>query len=271
MCDETPPAGLGRRHAIAGAVALLGAGLLARRASADVVPIDEVTPVPVAPGLAIHPRESWGADLPPRGAIERETPQFLLVHHTASPSTYRSARDLIRSTYGYHTSAAKGWPDVCYQFFVGRDGDVWEGRAGALAGPVVADATGGSQGFAQLVCLLGDFTNAPPTPAALDALTSVLAWLSLRDGIDVTPGASTTFVSRGSDRWRAGATVTAPTIAGHRDMTYTACPGNAMYPLLPVLREAVHGRRQAWAAAPGPSPNPDGLLPARRLGFAPDQ
>ena len=189
-----------------------------------------------------------------------------LVHHTASPSSYRSARDLIRGTYSFHTSAAKGWPDVCYEFFVGHDGDVWEGRAGSLAGPVVADATGGSQGFAQLVCLLGDFTAAPPTPAALDALTSVLAWLSRRDGIDVAPGASTTFISRGSDKWPAGAVVTTPTIAGHRDMTYTACPGNAMYPLLAPIREQVHARRQEWDEAQRPRPSPDGLLPARRLG-----
>ena len=73
----------------------------------------------------------------------------------------------------------KGWTDVCYEFFVDRDGDVWEGRAGALAGPVVADATGGSQGFAQLVCLLGDFTDADPDGGVhWTSLVKVLAWLA---------------------------------------------------------------------------------------------
>ena len=229
--------------------------------------IDSTAAVAVAPGLAILPRDAWGVDLAPRGPLFPEDSRFLLVHHTASASNYANARTLIRGTYAFHTSSAKGWPDVCYQFFVGRDGDVWEGRAGALTAAVVADATGGSQGFAQLVCLLGDFSTTPPTAAALEALTHVLAWLSLRDGIDVTPGATTSFVSRGSDKWRAGTAVTAHTIDGHRDMTYTACPGNALYALLPNLRADVFALRQSWLPVVAPEPNPAGLRPARRLGL----
>jgi hypothetical protein len=57
----------------------------------------------------------------------------------------------------------------------------------------------------------------------------VLAWLARRDGVDVTPGAVTSFTSRGSNRWPAGATVQTTTIAGHRDMSRTACPGDAAY------------------------------------------
>ncbi len=137
-------------------------------------------PVEILPGLSIYPRDAWGATLPPKGPIEVETPQFLLVHHTASSNSYASAASLIQATYSFHTSSAKGWNDVCYEFFIGRDGDVWEGRAGALTGPVVADATGGSQGFAQLICLLGDFTTQLPTAAAQASLVNVLAWLAGR-------------------------------------------------------------------------------------------
>ena len=211
----------------------------------------------VMPGLSIFPRAAWGADLPPRGPIYPETPQFLLVHHTASPNGYLNARDVIRSVYGFHTGPEKGWSDVCYQFYVGRDGDVWEGRAGALGGPIEADATGGSQGFAQLVCLLGDFTSVAPSSAALTATAKVLAWLADAYRFDTSPGATTTFVSRGSNRFKAGTVVTTPIIAGHRDMTYTGCPGDAFYPLLPRLRDAVIEQRATW----------DGVLrPARRLG-----
>ncbi len=283
MCGDHPGAcGPTRRELVARAsrwtaaatgAAALGSALTstlgtARAALADDIDRGAPTPVPVAPGLTIHPREAWGADLAPTGPILPETPQFLLVHHTASPSSYGDARDVIRGVYRFHTGPAKGWADVCYQFFVGRDGDVWEGRAGALAGPVVADASNGSQGFAQLVCLLGDFQVAPPTPAALDALVRVLAWLARRDGIDVAPGATATFRSRGSDRWRAGTTVTTPTIAGHRDMTYTACPGAAMYALLPAVREQVALTVARWAAPP--APGPDGLRPAQRIGRVAD-
>ena len=169
MCDCQSTGGVTRREAIAGALVLgsavaIGAGVRSTaRAVAPAIPAVEVLP-----GLAIHPRDAWGADLPPTGPIAVETPQFLLVHHTASSNAYSSAAGLIQATYAFHTSAAKGWSDVCYQFFIGRDGDVWEGRAGALTGPVMADATGGSQGFAQLICMIGDFGIQRPTPAALD-------------------------------------------------------------------------------------------------------
>jgi hypothetical protein len=216
-----------------------------------------VPPVEVLPGLSIYPRDAWGAALPPKGPIEAETAQFLLVHHTASPNTYASAAGLIQATYSFHTSAAKGWNDVCYEFFIGRDGDVWEGRAGALTGPVVADATGGSQGFAQLICLLGDFTSQVPTAAAQTSLVNVLAWLSGRYSIDISPGATTSFISRGSQRWAAGTPVTTSTIAGHRDMSFTACPGDAFYPMLPDIRDRAIVQRDAWRTT---------LKPARRLG-----
>ncbi len=258
MCDCQSTSGVTRREAIAGALVVgsaiaLGAGAgSTARAAAPAVPAVEVLP-----GLAIYPRDAWGATLPPTGPIAVETPQFLLVHHTASSNAYTSAAGLIQATYAFHTSAAKGWSDVCYEFFIGRDGDVWEGRAGALTGPVVADATGGSQGFAQLVCMLGDFTSQVPSDAALDALVKMLAWLSDRYHIDISPGATTSFVSRGSQRWPAGAPVTTPTIAGHRDMSFTECPGDALYPLLPELRDRAIVQREVWRTV---------LKPARRLG-----
>ncbi|MEY2415263.1 MAG: hypothetical protein QOH53_597 [Ilumatobacteraceae bacterium] len=220
MCDCQSITGMTRRHAIAEAMAIgaalaVGAGIAGKAlaASGPAVPAVEVLP-----GLFIYPRDAWGANLPPVGPIEAETAQFLLVHHTASSNSYTSAAGLIQATYAFHTSAAKGWNDVCYEFFIGRDGDVWEGRAGALTGPVVADATGGSQGFAQLICLLGDFTSQLPTVAAQASLVNVLAWLSDRYDIDIGDAATTSFISRGSQRWAAGTPVTTNTIAGHRDI-----------------------------------------------------
>lgn len=214
--------------------------------------------VTVMPGLSIRPRDAWGADLPPKGDIARETTRFLLVHHTASPNTYTSARDVIRSAYAFQTGPAKGWPDVCYGFFIGRDGDVWEGRAGALTRPVRADATGGNQGWAQLVCLLGDFTNTLPTTAALGALAKVLAWLAGRDLVSLADGATATFVSRGSNRWPAGTVVTTPTVAAHRDMSYTACPGDTLYPLMPELRRQARVQAEAWRSVIRPAVRLDG-------------
>ena len=260
MCDCQSIGPVTRREAIIGSLiagsaiaAVAGFPSIARAAVEPALP-----PVEVLPGLSIYPRDAWGAALPPKGPIGVETPQFLLVHHTASSNSYASAAGLIQATYSFHTSSAKGWNDVCYEFFIGRDGDVWEGRAGALTGPVVADATGGSQGFAQLICLLGDFTSQLPTDAAQMSLVKVLAWLSGRYSIDISAGATTSFISRGSQRWPAGTPVTTSTIAGHRDMSYTACPGDAFYPTLPEIRARAIVQRDAWKST---------VKPARRLGI----
>jgi hypothetical protein len=258
MCDCQSTNGVTRREAIAGALVVGSAIAIGAGVGGTAVAVGPAVPaIEVLPGLAIYPRDAWGASLPPTGPIAVETPQFLLVHHTASSNAYSSAAGLIQSAYAFHTSSAKGWSDVCYEFFIGRDGDVWEGRAGALTGPVVADATGGSQGFAQLVCMLGDFTSVLPTPAALTSLVNVLAWLSDRYDIDISPSATTSFISRGSQRWAAGTPVTTPTIAGHRDMSFTECPGDALYPVLPEIRNRAIAQREVWRTV---------LKPARRLG-----
>ena len=267
MCDSQPTrrelliqAGLAT-SALAVAGALVGRDLTDVEAAGPSVPA-----VDVLPGLRIYPRDAWGADLPPKGPIVAETPKYLLVHHTASPNNYPSARSLIRTTYFWHTSndPSKRWPDVAYEFFIGRDGDVWEGRQGALAGPVRADATGGNQGFGQLICLLGDFTSVQPTAAAQASLVKVLDWLGDLHQIPTACGSTTTFVSRGSQRWARGVTVSTPTIAPHRTMSYTGCPGDAFVAStfasptgFSGLCAAVEAQRAAWRTV---------LKPAVRLG-----
>lgn len=257
---RTPPSLLTRRTLLAAGAVAAGAAIVAGSAPAAGAPVaPTVFPVQVMPGLFITPRNAWGWDLPPKGPLLAETVQFLLVHHTASANVYKNgAKDVLRSTYYWHTSAAKGWPDVCYQFFVDHDGVIYEGRAGALDGPVRADATGGSQGFAQLVCLVGDFTVTDPPPAMVDSLIRVLAWLAVRYGIDTSPGATTSFVSRGSQKFKAGVAVTTPTIGGHRDMSYTTCPGDRVYTMIGSIREQVHAQRAAWQSG--------ALWQAERLG-----
>ena len=218
----------------------------------ELAPVTSLTSVEVAPGLRIHPRSDWGADLPPRGPMAPETVKFLLVHHTASSNDVPDPRAVIRQTYAFHTGPQKRWPDICYHFMIGPDGSIWETRAGSLAGPVVADATGGNQGYAQLVCLIGDFTSQAPTPAAQESLMRMLIHLADRYDVDTDSAATTMFVSRGSDKFRAGTTVTTSTISGHRDVTHTACPGDDGYALLDDWRRRVHATR-LQRSDPGPT------------------
>lgn len=213
-----------RRLLQAGFAATFLPSLLGRRAAGAAAP-------------PIHPRADWGADLPPRGTLEPEQPgdvRFLLVHHSVSVNDYppEAVPEELRSFFRLHTAPEKGWADIAYNFLVDRFGGIWEGRAGSLEAPVKGDATGGSQGFAVLCCFIGDHRTAAPSPEAQASMVSLLAWLAERYGIDPRPGTTTTFTSRGSNRWPTGTPVTTTTIAGHRDMSKTVCPGDAAYHLV---------------------------------------
>lgn len=226
MCERCVPV-LSRRRALALAGAAATAVVLG-----DPVRSAHAQAWQTGYGVDIQPRAVWAGDTRPFvGEAQPEDVRFLLVHHTAGSSS-GDPIELMRDVYRFHTSAEKGWPDVAYNFFIEPGGQVYEARAGSLDRAVEASASGGNQGFAQLVCLLGDFTSENPTPAALTALNATLAWLADRYGLDTSPGATTEFVSRGSNRWDEGAVVMAKVISGHRDMSATACPGDTFYPYL---------------------------------------
>lgn len=242
MCDRC--LSLSRRSLLAASLAFAATG-----ASVKATGPDPGLAVRVTDDLVIYRREAWaGSSRPPVGPLTDEDVRFLLVHHTASAND-SDPISVMRLAYDFHTGPEKGWPDVAYNFFIDQNGVAYEARQGSLANSVEASATGGSQGYAQLVCLLGDFTSVMPSAAALATLESVLVWLADRFGVDLAPGASASFESRGSNRWPQGTVVDTPTIAGHRDMSQTACPGDTFYPyLINTLRPSLARRAQRPAA-----------------------
>jgi hypothetical protein len=200
-------------------------------------------PIRVAPYLSIWPRSSWADGRYPKGPLSVEKPwnvKILLVHHTVGSNSYTKAAvpGIIRGIYEYHTGP-KGWPDVAYNFLVDRFGRVWEGRKGSIREPVMGDATGGSQGFDQKCVFIGDHRTVPPTDAAMGKMVRLLAWLATRYTIDPSPGEKVAFVSRGSNKWPKGTRVTARTISGHRELSYTECPGDAVFSRIPGIQADV--------------------------------
>jgi hypothetical protein len=241
-----------RREFVAGTLGVAAVGMAGYGASGLLAddkllavngPTLRASAIEVAKGLRIHPRDDWGDDLPPKRPMGAEDVRFLLVHHTASANNAPDPRAVVRQTYAYQTGPAKLWPDICYHFMIGADGSIWEARAGSLAGPVIADATGGNQGFAQLVCLIGNFVGEAPTAAAQESLMRLLIFLADRYEINTDPSATVSFISRGSNRYRAGALITTSTVSGHRDCSATACPGDVGYSLLPTWRSRVNATR----------------------------
>jgi hypothetical protein len=250
MCEACVPRGLSRRTvvgALAASPLLFGVASRGTPSAAARAVVDE--PVLVADGLMIHRRDAWArTDMPPLGSMAAEDVKFLIVHHTATGNTYRveDSPEMVRGVYRAQTTE-KGWPDTCYNFLIDRFGGVWEGRAGSLDGSVTVDATGGSQGFAQLICLIGDFTSVMPSDEMLASLQKTLAWMAGRFKISTDPAARVTFTSRGSNRWPVGTQITTGTIVGHREMSATACPGDRFYPF---VRDSLPGQVQRYAQSP---------------------
>lgn len=132
-----------------GAMGLLAAPLASRGQN----PLLGPTLRHVPPVVEIIPRSEWAVDLSPTGPLPSEEVRFLLVHHTASGNEYErgDVPALLRGFFEFHTSAEKGWRDIAYNFLIDRFGRVWEGRTGSTDGPIAGDATGGNQGYTQLV------------------------------------------------------------------------------------------------------------------------
>lgn len=111
---------LSRRALLAGAAAVAGAALVpgwrtSAAAGAAVGTVD-------LGGVAVLPREAWAAGLAPVGPIAAEPDvRYLLVHHSVDPGNDYGEGDvpgILRRFFRFHTSAAKGWPDIAYNFLV---------------------------------------------------------------------------------------------------------------------------------------------------------
>lgn len=208
---------------------------------------------------AIVSRAGWGAD----ERLRRGAPRYadgvraLIVHHTAGGNGYRAEEGpaVVRAIYGYHTRVL-GWDDIGYHLLVDRYGRIYEGRAGGVDRPVIGAHAGGFNQRTSGISVMGSFQVSAPPPAAYRALVDVLAWKAQAHGID--PRGSTELRSTGSTRYPAGARPRIATLAGHRDLSKTACPGQALYDQLPALREQVARRM----GQPAPGLLPGGILDA---------
>jgi hypothetical protein len=197
-------------------------------------------------------RAQWGAD----ESWRRGNPSYSnstragIVHHTATSNDYSrsDAPAVIRAIYHYHTQTL-GWSDIGYNLLVDRFGRAYEGRAGGVDRGVIGAHAGGFNTETFGVAVIGTFTDAAPPRPAWDTLAQTFAWKFGVHGIDADPNATVVMRSRGSTRYPEGHNARIHTTAGHRDVSQTACPGNAFYPRLPDLRDDIERRSQASGPA----------------------
>jgi hypothetical protein len=203
------------------------------------------TPIlPAGPGQPpIIARRAWGhGSAHPRQPPFYGTVKLAFVHHTVDANGYSAAEvpAMLRATFAYHVHV-RGWWDIGYNFLIDRFGRIWEGRAGGIDMAVIGAQAGAYNSESTGVAMLGNFMNAVPSPAALHALQRLLAWKLSLHGVPTT-GRVTVVVDPADafyTRFRPGAHVSLPRVAGHRDGDLTACPGNALYHRLPSLRPRI--------------------------------
>ena len=174
---------------------------------------------PEASGVEVLPREAW-AEQPPGEGMRPHTISRIAVHHTAwRQNPEATLTEKMRSLERFSRSRAElapgrykePWPDVPYHWFIDLEGRVAEGRDVRYAG----DTNTPYDPSGLHIVLEGNFEEEAPTAAQLEALERMLRWGTARFGVPPEE------------------------ITGHRDHVATLCPGEALYGLLPRLREAV--------------------------------
>jgi hypothetical protein len=184
-----------------------------------------------APWPGVFGRAHWGGPDIPACAGYTSNVRFAVVHHTGGgpqDNNYTNSAAKIRGIYDYHVGAG-GYCDIAYNFLVDKWGTLWEGRAGGMHHPVMGAHTLGYNSDSTGVAILGDFTSQNAPAAAQDALVRLLAWKFTVHHVDPTVPV-----------WANGRWINA--VSAHRELTSTSCPGDAFYPSLPGLRNAVAAR-----------------------------
>jgi len=217
-------------------------------------------------------RAEWDADESWRGHDPEYAPvKMAFVHHTVNSNSYTRAQapGIVRGIYYYDTKGLK-WSDLGYNFLVDRYGTVYEGRYGGVTKGVIGAQVLGFNTNSTGIAMIGTFTSPTPPSAMMSALKKLLAWKL--DVHHVDPQGSARMVCRWTQKFTEGETVVLPAIAGHRQANYTACPGDALYRLLPGVRTAVRGMGlpKIYDYVVGTvdlSPNGDGVQEAARVRF----
>ncbi|WP_030759703.1 peptidoglycan recognition protein [Streptomyces griseus] len=201
----------------------------------------------IGPRPRIITRKGWGADerLREKDFVYTKTIKAAFVHHTATGNNYRcgQAPSVLRGIYRYHVKSS-GWRDFGYNFAVDRCGNIYEGRAGGVARPVLGAHTLGFNTNSMGIAVLGSFGGSTPPAAAVTAVARLTAWKLGLHGVN--PKGTQTLVSGGGNRYKKGRKVAFHAIAGHRDGFATECPGSRLYGKLGTARASsakYQGRR----------------------------
>src|SRR3989339_404760 len=179
----------------------------------------------------IYPRSSWSSATYEKRTkkvwpAEYEDPEVIIIHHTAT--NYKSSTSKqIKKIYRYHSYTRK-WGDIGYNYIIGKDGAIFEGRYGGngvIGGHSYYKGTNYNKGSIG-IAVLGNYENEHLSSEAKDSLQKLIGWLSSNNNISVK--SSLKFFSKSLDN----------AVIGHRNVASTACPGKNIYKLMADIRNS---------------------------------
>ncbi|XP_030008861.1 peptidoglycan recognition protein 5 [Sphaeramia orbicularis] len=162
--------------------------------------------------VTIVSRLQWGAAAPRNKETLKAAAQRAVIHHTAIESC-KSQSDCMRQVKSIQKThmQERGFDDIGYNFLVGGDGTLYEGRGWGVVGAHAKGNNHDSLGIA----FLGNFNNDTPSREALQSVKRLLQ-----------SGVSHGFLHPEF------------VLFGHRDLGNTECPGAKLYAVLSQLRDA---------------------------------
>ncbi|WP_197517061.1 MULTISPECIES: N-acetylmuramoyl-L-alanine amidase [unclassified Mycobacterium] len=146
-------------------------------------------------------RDAWGARAARPGGKPHTITRMTLHHEAVVLGDNRNAPSRLREDQRYHQDQ-KGWIDIAYHVGVDRNGNIYELRSTEIAGDTATDYN--TTGHFLVLCE-GDFDQEAVSEAQLHGAALAFAWAvqNFRIATD--------------------------TLAGHRDLAQTSCPGANLY------------------------------------------
>uniref|UniRef100_T1J923 Peptidoglycan-recognition protein n=1 Tax=Strigamia maritima TaxID=126957 RepID=T1J923_STRMM len=161
--------------------------------------------------LPLISRDDWGSQYPTGGTPSQKPADKIFFSHTVTKtcSDRPSCEEEMRNIQDYHVNTL-GFDDIGYNFVIGGDGNIYEGRGWDRIGAHTKGQNTGSLGIA----FVGEYSKKDPTAEMLKAARDLIVCGVLSDKLSRDYG-----------------------LYGHRDGTCTASPGNHFYQTLSTFAQ----------------------------------
>uniref|UniRef100_V5H9X8 Putative animal peptidoglycan recognition protein n=2 Tax=Ixodes ricinus TaxID=34613 RepID=V5H9X8_IXORI len=154
-------------------------------------------------GIRFVSRDQWNAQPPKDVESLNNVVKLVLYHHTEEDECFsiENCSRIVRRWQFYH-QVTKGWHDIAYQYLIGGDGSVYEGRSFGVVGAHTLSYNDKSVSIG----FIGNFTYHVPNEEMLTSAQTL---------IDCGVALGKIHVNY--------------TLHGQRDANKRDCPGNAFY------------------------------------------